>query len=117
MNWWDLARTTLARSNCLKRQYACVIVMNGHLVSRGWNESLQACTTCARKNFAHNFGSYNECGSVHAEVSALLGIELKNLRGAELYLVCNEDENPQPCPACKKLMDYCGVKLKSLGCD
>ena len=115
MNFWEIARTLLPKSNCLKRHYACVIVKDGRVIASGYNTSLKTCSTCARLDIEHNTGSYDGCGSVHAEVAALLGIDLEKLRGAELYLVCNEDDNPKPCPTCQKLIDYCGVKIKSRG--
>lgn len=105
------ARRLLPQSNCLRRQYACVIVKDGRTISVGWNESPTPCTACAREGLHHNSGDYAECHSVHAEMMALLEASLDELEGAKLYLVCNQDPDPEPCPICRRLMDFCGVEL------
>jgi len=65
---------------------------------------------CAREGIDHNVGSYDDCPAMHAEVSALLGVDLEKLNGAELYLVCDKEDNPTPCPTCQKMLDWSGVK-------
>lgn len=105
-NYFDIARLLLPHSNCLKRHYACVIVKDGRVISKGWNQSLTGCTTCHRDGIPHNTGDYSECSSVHAEAMALLNA---NTPDAELYLVCDKEENPTPCPACQKMLNWCGV--------
>ena len=110
MNYFDISRTLLPLSNCLKRQYACVIVSDGRIIATGRNESLEACTTCARIDVDHNTGDYADCGSVHAEAMALINARKKLLQGAELYLVCSDEVDPIPCPTCQKLLDFAGVK-------
>jgi len=110
INYWDEARKLLPLSNCLKRQYACVIVMGGRIISKGWNESLKPCTTCARMDIEHNVGDYAECRAVHAEAMALVKARENSLHGAELYLACADEVDPIPCPTCQKLLDWAGVK-------
>jgi len=109
-NYWNAARLLLPHSNCLKRQYACVIVKGGYIISKGYNTSLVACTTCARMDIEHNIGDYAECQSVHAEQAALIKARENSLQGAELYLVCADEVDPIPCPTCQKLLDWSGVK-------
>jgi len=111
MNYWDCARTVLPLSNCLKRHYACVIVSGGMIIATGYNKSLEGCTTCAREGITHNVGDYAECRSVHAEQMALL-TRIEAYQEAELYLVCDKDPDPTPCPICKRMMDFCGVRLR-----
>jgi len=111
LNYFNEARKLLPLSNCLKRQYACVIVRDGRVISEGYNESPTACTTCARLDIAHNAGSYDDCPAVHAEVSALINAPQELLEGAELYLVCADEPNPIPCPGCAKLLKWAGVKV------
>ena len=110
VNYWDKARVLLPKSNCLKRQYACVIVMNGHIISSGYNKSLTGCTTCAREDIAHNVGDYAECRSIHAEQMSMIKARENSLEGAELYLVCAEDADPTPCGNCQRMLDWAGVK-------
>ena len=108
-NHFDKARELLPLSNCLKRHHACVIVKGGLVIAKGYNESPEACITCARMDIEHNAGSYDDCAAVHAEVSALIKAKV-DLGGAELYLVCSDEVDPIPCPACQKLLDWTGVK-------
>jgi len=113
VNYFDEARKLLPNSNCLRRRYAAVIVSPlGEPLSAGWNEAPIACTTCSRDGVEHNSGDYSECRSIHAEQMALLGVDLGQLQGSVLYLVCDKDDKPEPCPICKRLMAYCGVELK-----
>ena len=107
-NYFDEARKLLPLSNCLKRNYACVIVKDGHIVTKGYNESLTGCTTCARLDIEHNVGDYAECSSVHAEAMSLIKAK-EDLYGAELYLVCSDEADPIPCSTCRKMMDFAGV--------
>ena len=109
MNYFDEARKLLPLSNCLKRHYACVIVKSGRSLSNGYNTSLKTCTTCARMDIEHNTGSYDDCLAVHAEASALIRTKV-DLEGSELHLVCSDEVDPIPCPACQKLLDFAGVK-------
>jgi len=84
--------------------------MNGHIVSRGWNESPTACTVCAREGIESNTGDYAECKSVHAEQMGLITARENGLAGGELYLVCDKEPDPAPCPTCQKMLDWSGVK-------
>ena len=110
LNYFDEARKLLPLSNCLKRHYACVIVSEGNIIAKGWNESPEACTTCARLDIEHNTGSYEDCPAIHAEAMAMIKARENSLEGAELYLVCADEVDPIPCPTCQKLLDWAGVK-------
>jgi len=110
LNYFDVARKLLPLSNCLKRQYACVIVLNGHTIATGHNKSLTGCAECAREGIAHNTGDYAECQSIHSEQMSLIRAS-GNLEGAELYLVCADEVDPVPCPTCAKLLNWAGVKV------
>jgi deoxycytidylate deaminase len=113
INYWDKARELLPNSNCLRRAYAAIIVSEyGEVLNSGWNESLTPCRTCAREGKEHNKGDYDDCPAVHAEQMALLGVEMPDLYKAIMYLVCDKEANPKPCPTCQKLMDYCEVTLR-----
>ncbi|MDP4158402.1 MAG: hypothetical protein Q8911_01380 [Bacillota bacterium] len=113
MNYFDEARTFLNLSNCLRRKYAALIVDEfGKILNVGWNEAPIGCMVCAREGLEHNKGDYSECHSIHAEQMALLEVGLGELEGSVMYLVCDKDDKPEPCPICKRLMAYCGVELK-----
>jgi len=110
------ASELLPESNCLKLKYAAVIVgKHGRIISVGYNHSAIPCTTCARQDIPHNSGNYDTCHSIHAEMMALLGVDMRELRGSTLYLVCDRDIGPEPCPICKRLMEWCGVTLAEGG--
>lgn len=111
MNYHDEARKLLKNSNCLRRKYAAIIVKRGEVISVGWNESAIGCIICSREGLGHNVGDYSECHSIHAEWMALLGVDLGELQGSTLYLVCDQDNSPKPCPICQRLMVYTGVEL------
>jgi len=111
-NHHNAARMLLPRSNCLRRKYAAVIVnAQGRLISVGYNHSEIPCTACARQDIPHNSGNYDTCHSIHAEMMALLGVDMRELRGATLYLVCDKEDKPEPCPICRRMMAWCGVRL------
>jgi len=116
--YFDEARKYFNKSNCLKRRYSAVIIdKNGVAVGAGVNQSMVACETCARENIPHNTGNYNECQSVHAEQFAMLQAGKDRLDGSTLYLVCDQDQNPKPCPICQRMMDWCGVRQEIEGSD
>lgn len=110
-NYWELARTLLPLSNCLKRRYACVIVQGGQVIATGYNKSLTGCKFCAREGIESNTGDYEGCKSVHAEWATLIGADGRLLNGAELYLVCDKDPDPVPCHICRRMLDFAGVRV------
>lgn len=113
INYWDKARELLPNSNCLRRSYAAIIVSEwGETIGAGYNESIEGCKICAREGKEHNSGNYTEGCSIHAEQMALLMADIRDLNRSTLYLVCNEEKKPVPCPTCEILLDYCGVTLK-----
>ena len=112
-NYWNEARQFIHESNCLRRKYAAIIVgQDGWIIGSGANQAKNPCTTCARENIEHNTGDYAECHSVHAEAMAMLQAGKDKLRGSTLYLVCDQDDNPTPCPICQRMMDYCGGEVR-----
>ena len=121
-NCLDLARTLAQRSDCLRRQYGCVIVKDGRIVSTGFNSapyhelSCYVKGNCARKECKHNSGSYDECSSVHAEQQALINADPRDLDGSTVYLVGFENgvelTDVKPCPICKRMLYF--AKIKSI---
>lgn len=114
----DIALAVSKRSPCLKLHYGAVIVNNDVIVSTGYNGSprgeFNCCDVgeCKRKNIPHNTGNYAECESVHAEQNAMIAASLDELRGATLYLMCEEmidgvsiiKEDYKPCPICSRMI-------------
>lgn len=117
MSYFDCARALLPISNCLKRKYSAVIVKDGEVIGSGVNSSIVECASCARELIKSNTGDYGECHSIHGEQEALLNSDRDKLHGSTLYLVCDKDKNPKPCPICQRMLDYCGVTQKVEGSD
>jgi len=106
LNYWAKAEKYLDHSNCLKRQYGCVIVKDGIIISSGFNSSRVPCVTCIRENVEHSSGDYAGCPAIHAEQMALMKAGSHNLKGAKLYLVSNDGLNVTCCPTCQNIMDW-----------
>lgn len=119
----EIAKTVSKRSTCLKRNYGCVIVKNGVIISTGYNGSprgeVNCCDigNCPRMDVPHNSGDYRGCPSVHAEQNAMLQADREDMYGACLYIACNENingievevENPEPCPICMSMIKNSGI--------
>lgn len=115
-----------------------VIVATGYNGSpRGEANCCDIYDECPRANIPHNSGNYEGCSSVHAEQNAIIMANRADLIGATLYLACEEtttkrlrlkirdewvdlktsmkeyieDEAPEPCPICKRMLKNAGVKI------
>lgn len=126
----DIALAVSKRSPCLRRRYGCIIVKNDEIIATGYNGSprgeLNCCdcyTECPRKDKPHNSGDYSDCTSVHAEQNAMLSAARKDMIGATMYLVAEENyfpnkevrmwgnvKNVKPCPICERMMKNAGIK-------
>lgn len=138
----NIALAVSKRSTCLKRHYGCVIVKDDVIVATGYNGSprgeVNCCDTgeCKRK-FAARYTDYTLCESVHAEQNAIMMASREELKGATLYLACEnyificgdteekcdncvqeciyengrweEDEEPIPCPLCQRMIKNAGI--------
>lgn len=115
----EIARVVSQQSNCIRRQYGCVIVKNNQIVSIGYNAAPEGEYSCYHKGFCtrgnepHNSGYYDNCKSVHAEQAALIQTNPEKLKGATLYLAGYEDEkeikNVEPCPICMRMIKFAGI--------
>ena len=114
----NIAKSVLARSSCLKRQYGCVIVNNREVVSTGYNGSprgeINCCDVgyCKRLHEPHNSGNYDGCNSVHAEQNCLISASRRDMLGGTLYLYGEENGNPincEMCPICKRMAQNAGI--------
>lgn len=117
----DIALAVSKRSTCLHRHYGCVIVKDDRIVSTGYNGSprghINCCDIgeCKRAEFAaeKNHQGYELCDAVHAEQNAITAASIQDLKGATLYLVCEESI---PVPTCNGEesdgQPYCWVEDK-----
>lgn len=125
----NIALAVSKRSTCLKRHYGCIIVKDDRIVSTGYNGSprgdVNCCDigVCKRAN-ADRYSDYTLCESVHAEQNAIISASAEELKGAILYLACEdrrwseinqsyfdwkEDKNPTPCPLCMRMIKNAGI--------
>lgn len=125
-----IALAVSKRSPCLRRRYGCIIVKNDEIIATGYNGSprgeLNCCDCydeCPRKDKPHNSGDYSDCTSVHAEQNAMLSAARKDMIGATMYLVAEENyfnykkinlwdkpKNIKPCPICERMIKNAGIK-------
>lgn len=125
----DIALAVSKRSTCLKRHYGCVVVKDDRIVATGYNGSprgeVNCCDIgiCKRAN-AERYSDYTLCESVHAEQNAIISASAEELKGATMYLACEdrrwsevnqsyfdwkEDKNPIPCPLCMRMIKNAGI--------
>lgn len=128
-----IALAVSKRSTCLKRRYGCVIVKNDEIIATGYNGSPRGTENCCdkgvcpRMDIPHNSGNYSDCPSVHAEQNAMLSASRKDMMGATMYLVGEEDDCPwegtsdwkeikdaTPCPICERMIKNAGI-IKVVG--
>ena len=130
----DIALAVSKRSTCIRRHYGCVIVGNDIIVATGYNGSPRGEENCCdigicQRANAERYTSYEQCCSVHAEQNALMTAHQYQLKGATLYLACeeyglneeksamweetvydfHEDKNPVPCPLCARIIRNSGI--------
>lgn len=130
----DIAIAVSKRSTCLKRHYGCVIVKDDIIIATGYNGSPRGEENCCdrgtcKRADAQRYSGYENCDSVHAEQNALIAAGYDRLRGATVYLACEEygldrdrsamweedvydfyeDKNPIPCPICKRMLKNANV--------
>ena len=130
----DIALAVSKRSTCLRRRYGAVIVKDDVIVATGYNGSPRGeinccdCGTCYRADKPHGEG-YELCPAVHAEQNAMLSVDVSKLRGATLYLACEERDisgdfeslklkhghwieisGPTSCYLCCRMMKNVGIK-------
>lgn len=117
------------RSTCLKRHYGCVIVKDDRIVATGYNGSPRGEVNCCdlgkcKRPDAERYSDYTSCEAVHAEQNAIISASAEELKGATLYLACEdrrwsevnqnffnwkEDIDPVPCPLCMRMIKNAGI--------
>ena len=108
----DIARTVAARSNCMKRQVAAVIVSDRRIISTGYNgtpRGVKNCNEggCPRCNgFSESGRNLEECLCSHGEENAIVQASYHGIaiRDATLYTTYS------PCLMCSKMIINAGIR-------
>jgi dCMP deaminase len=104
----NILHTIQQQSECRSRSVGAIIVIEGRIISEGWNSPPKKCSEldCIRCNNKIPSGQQLETAlCVHAEINAIcsaarLGIALKN---ASLYCTT------KPCSECAKAISAAGI--------
>ena len=107
-----MAELVSTRSTCLRRQFGCVIVQNGHAISTGYNgapKGMPHCIEigCLRDDLKIPSGTKHEiCRGVHAEQNAIIqcAIHGESTKDATLYVT------GYPCKICAKMIINAMIK-------
>ena len=115
---WDeyflgIAKAVSLRADCTRRRVGAVIVVDGRIVSTGYNGAPAGAPGCLSAGACPRGKlsvqeqprdrDYGNCDAVHAEANALL-YAYRDVRGATLY--CTD----KPCVDCAKLIAGAGIK-------
>lgn len=130
----DIALAVSKRSTCLRRRYGAVIVKDDVIVATGYNGSPRGEVNCCDCGICHRADKkqgegYEQCPAVHAEQNAMLSADISKLKGATLYLACeertiagdfeslklkygdwNEITMPKPCNICRRMIENVGIQ-------
>ena len=108
----DIAKQVAARSNCMKRQVAAVIVSDRRIISTGYNgtpRGVKNCNEggCPRCNSFNESGrNLEECLCSHGEENAIVQASYHGIaiRDATLYTTYS------PCLICSKMIINAGIR-------
>ena len=118
-----IAKATVKRGTCLRRNFGAIIVKDDRIVSTGYSGSPRGVTNCIdigvckRQELKVAPGErYELCRSVHAEMNAIIGASPEEMKGSTLYLTgLNADGtyyvNTEPCLLCKRMIVNAGISL------
>jgi len=111
------------RAQCLRRQYAAIIVDSKHkMISAGYNGPPRKVRSSVEKGFCFRLkqkipsgSNYEICRSLHAEMNAILRVGLEPCQGATMYLYGwdvqkNEACGTPPCLMCVKFIVQAEIK-------
>jgi dCMP deaminase len=108
----NIAKQVAARSNCMKRQVAAVIVSERRIISTGYNgtpRGVKNCNEggCPRCNaFSESGKNLEECLCSHGEENAIVQASYHGIaiRDATLYTTYS------PCLICSKMIINAGIR-------
>jgi len=111
------------RAQCLRRQYAAIIVDPKHkMISAGYNGSPRKVRSSVEKGFCFRLqqkipsgSNYEICRSLHAEMNAILRVGLEPCQGATMYLYGWDVQKKEvcgtpPCLMCVKFIVQAEIK-------
>ena len=108
----DIARQVAARSNCMKRQVAAVIVSDRRIISTGYNGTPRGVKNCNEggcprcNSFGESGKNLEECLCSHGEENAIVQASYHGIaiRDATLYTTYS------PCLICSKMIINAGIR-------
>jgi dCMP deaminase len=108
----DIARQVAARSNCMKRQVAAVIVSDRRIISTGYNGTPRGVKNCNEggcprcNSFSESGRNLEECLCSHGEENAIVQASYHGIaiRDATLYTTYS------PCLLCSKMIINAGIR-------
>ena len=121
----ELALFWAARSTCLRRRYAAVIVdpKTKHIISTGINGAPSGKEHCIEKNWCFREElkippgeRYELCTSIHSEQNAIIRAGQRDTIGSHMYLAGIEVSTglpivkPLPCFLCTKMIINAGIE-------
>lgn len=102
MKFFELAKKLASKSDHSQHRLGCVISKKNRIVSIGWNKLK------THSKSPHKFKS------IHAEFSAILGIDPEELKGSDIYIYRQRRNgvpaNSFPCESCFNMLQSICVK-------
>lgn len=102
IKFFEMARKLTTNSDHCQHKMACIIAKKNKVVNFGWN-----------MNRTHPVSKSNY-NTLHAEVSALLGMSYEDLKGCDAYIYRETKlatlGEARPCSACFNALKIAGIK-------
>jgi len=102
VRFFELARQLSYKSDYESQKLGCVIVKKNKIISVGFNQ---------RKTHPKSNTRFNH---IHAELSAVLGVDKELLRNSAAYVYRETKDGKaamaKPCPACEDVLKRVGIK-------
>jgi dCMP deaminase len=121
-NWLNIAAEIALRSPCVERaQWGAIIVINGVIVSTGYNGTVRGVINCGidtpcLKNLYNEprSVSYNYCPAVHSEENVIINAARTgtSIMGGTLFLspsINFKDKGTRPCFRCRRYSINAGL--------
>jgi dCMP deaminase len=117
-----IAHDLALRSPCTRRKFGAVIVMDGCIISTGYNGSARGTTNCGIDcpclkdiNDEASIKSYDHCPAIHAEMNSIINAARRgvSVAGATMYLDVifgSVSKRERPCFLCRRFMIQAGIK-------
>lgn len=113
VKWLDVADKEAEFSHCSRAKYSAIILIDGIIVSTGYNGSARGCLNCGVDipclkdlyNEEH-YISYSHCPAtpLHAEMNAMINGGRERVKGGTLILGCALGKSRMPCQQCRRVM-------------